>query len=68
MILNYGVHAAPPGMPMRSVFMLRYLLWGIFMLLLTACSEMQVIGKAAMRELRADGMSTERLAYRTARN
>lgn len=48
--------------------MLHYLLWGIFMVLLTACSEMRVIGNAAVRELTAEGRNTEQLAYQSQRN
>jgi len=45
--------------------LLRHLLAIATLFLLTACSEMRVIGNAALRELRADGMNAEQLSYRT---
>jgi len=44
--------------------MLRYLLIIPAMLTLTACSEMKVIGNAAMRELRSDGINVEQVSFR----
>jgi putative VirB-like lipoprotein len=43
--------------------MRRYILIILSMTILTGCSEMQVIGNSAMRELRSDGMSVERISY-----
>jgi len=48
--------------------MVRYLLLGFTLLLLTACSELQVIGNAAVRELMAEGTSTEQLSHRSQKN
>jgi hypothetical protein len=42
--------------------MLRYLLVISTLFLLTACSELKVIGGAAVKELKADGINVE--AYR----
>jgi len=40
------------------------------LLLVTACGELKVIGKAAVRELKADGINVEqaRLAYRVSKD
>lgn len=46
--------------------MLRYLLAVTALFLLTACSELRVVGNAAMRELAAEGISVEKV--RMARN
>lgn len=46
--------------------MLRYLLIVSALFLFTACSEMRVVGNAAMRELKAEGKSVEQI--RLARN
>jgi len=46
--------------------MLRYLLVISALFLFTACSEMRVVGNAAMRELMAEGKNVEQL--RLARN
>lgn len=35
------------------------------MIFLTGCSELKIIGNAAMNEMRADAVSTEWLAYNT---
>jgi len=43
--------------------LLRYLLVISMLFLITACSEMKVIGDAAMRELKADGINVERTSY-----
>lgn|GEM_PF-2828178 len=52
--------------------LVRYLLVILALFLLTACSEIKVIGDAAMRELKADGINVEwtasRSASRTTRN
>ena len=48
--------------------MLRYLLCGCVILLFTACSEMKVIGNAALREFKADGINVERVAYQSHKN
>lgn len=44
--------------------MLRYLIVISTLLILTACSELKVIGNAAMRELRADGINVEQTSFR----
>lgn len=44
--------------------MLRYLLIISALTTLTACSEMNVIGNAAMRELKSDGINVELTSYR----
>jgi hypothetical protein len=46
--------------------MLRYLLLISALFLFTACSELRVVGNAAMRELTAEGRSVEQV--RMARN
>ena len=46
--------------------MLRYLLVISALFLFTACSELRVVGKAAMRELMAEGINVEQA--RTVRN
>jgi len=46
--------------------MLRYLLVISALFLFTACSELRVVGHAAMRELTAEGVSVEKM--RVARN
>lgn len=43
--------------------MLRYINLILIGALLSGCSEMQVIGTAAVRELRADGMNVEAISY-----
>jgi hypothetical protein len=43
----------------RETSMLRYLFWVSVVLLCTACSDMRLIGKAALRELTADGINVE---------
>jgi hypothetical protein len=43
--------------------MLRNILTILSILLLTGCSELKVIGSAAVRELRADGMNVEQISY-----
>ncbi len=43
--------------------MLRYILIILSILLLTGCSELKVIGNAAVRELRAEGMNVEQISY-----
>jgi hypothetical protein len=43
--------------------MLRHILIILSITILAGCSEMKVIGDAAMRELKADGMSVERISY-----
>ncbi len=44
--------------------MVRFLLCVVVMLLFTACSDMKIIGNAALRELKADGINVEQLACR----
>ena len=44
--------------------MLRYLVVIAALSMLTACSELKVIGSAAMREIRADGINVEQTSYR----
>ena len=43
--------------------MLRYILIILSISILSGCSEMKVIGGAAMRELRAEGMNVEQISY-----
>lgn len=43
--------------------MLRYILIILSISILTGCSELKVIGNAAVRELRADGMNVEQISY-----
>lgn len=43
--------------------MSRYLLIILSISMLSGCSELQVIGGAAMRELRAEGMNVEQISY-----
>lgn len=43
--------------------MLRSISFILTIALLSGCSEMQVIGNAAMRELRADAISVESISY-----
>lgn len=43
--------------------MSRYLLIILSLTLLNGCSELQVIGNAAMRELRSEGMNVEQISY-----
>lgn len=43
--------------------MSRYLLIILSLSMLSGCSELQVIGGAAMRELRAEGMNVEQISY-----
>jgi outer membrane murein-binding lipoprotein Lpp len=43
--------------------MLRYITFILTITLLSGCSELQIIGKAAVRELRADGMNVEAISY-----
>jgi len=38
---------------------------GALLLFLTSCSELKIIGNAAMKELKAEAISTEWLAYNT---
>jgi hypothetical protein len=56
-----GAEKSAGGSPM-----LRYLLVISALFLFTACSEMRVVGNAAMRELMAEGKNVEQL--RLARN
>ena len=44
--------------------MLRYLVVIAALSTLTACGELKVIGNAAMREIRADGINVEQTSYR----
>ena len=46
--------------------MLRYLLVISALFLVTACSELRVVGNAAVRELKAEGINVE--IYRVAKN
>lgn len=48
--------------------MVRYMLLVLTLILLTACSELRVIGNAAVRELMAEGISTEQLSHRSQKN
>jgi len=41
----------------------RYILIILSITILAGCSELQVIGDSAMRELKSDGMSVERISY-----
>lgn len=41
------------------------ILLGATLLLLTSCSELKIIGTAALKELKAEAISTEWLAYNT---
>ena len=43
--------------------MSRYLLFILSITLLSGCSEMKIIGNAALRELRAEGMNVEQISY-----
>jgi hypothetical protein len=43
--------------------MLRYILIILSITVLAGCSELQVIGNSAIRELKADGMSVEQISY-----
>ena len=43
--------------------MLRYILIILSITILAGCSELQVIGNSAIRELKAEGMSVERISY-----
>jgi|SRR6185369_7038377 len=43
--------------------MLKYILTILSITILAGCSELQVIGNSAMRELKSDGMSVERISY-----
>jgi len=45
--------------------LVRFLLAMTALYLLTACSEMRVIGNAALREFQADGINAEQLSYRS---
>lgn len=47
----------------KGAVMLRYILLILSIWLLTGCSELKVIGSAAMRELRAEGMNVEQISY-----
>lgn len=68
MWFNFTRCTLPAGRAERAEdSMLRYLFFGFVMLLFTACSEMRIIGKAAMREFKADAVSREQLAYQTHR-
>jgi TRAP-type C4-dicarboxylate transport system permease large subunit len=47
--------------------MAKYLAWSaLFLVMVTAsgCSDLRVIGSAAMREMKADGYNVEQVAYR----
>jgi hypothetical protein len=48
--------------------MLRFLFCVSLMLLLTACSDMKLIGNAALRELQADSINVEQLNHRPHKN
>jgi hypothetical protein len=43
--------------------MLRHILIILSITILAGCSELQVIGNSAIRELKADGMSVEQISY-----
>jgi len=43
--------------------MLRHILIILSITVLAGCSELQVIGNSAIRELKSDGMSVERISY-----
>src|SRR5690349_6536112 len=43
--------------------MLRYILIILSITILAGCSELQVLGNSAVRELKADGMSVEQISY-----
>jgi hypothetical protein len=43
--------------------MLRYILIIFSITILAGCSELQVIGNSAIRELKADGMNVEQISY-----
>lgn len=43
--------------------MLRYILIMLSITILSGCSELQVIGSAAMRELRSEGLNVEQISY-----
>jgi hypothetical protein len=43
--------------------MLRYILIILSITILSGCSELQVIGNSAIRELKADGMNVEQISY-----
>ncbi|NVN98638.1 MAG: hypothetical protein HXX17_04870 [Geobacteraceae bacterium] len=43
--------------------MLKYMLIILSITILSGCSELKVIGGAAMRELRAEGMNVEKISY-----
>src|SRR6185369_2767997 len=43
--------------------MLRHILMILSITVLAGCSELQVIGNSAIRELKSDGMSVERISY-----
>jgi len=45
--------------------LLRHLSAITALFLFTACSEMRVIGNAALRELQAEGMTAEQISYRS---
>ena len=40
--------------------MMRCVVYGLILMVLTACSDLQVIKNAALRELAADGYATDR--------
>lgn len=44
--------------------MLRYILIIVSISFLAGCSEMKVIGNAAMREFKAEGMNVEQISYK----
>lgn len=43
--------------------MLRIIIAGLFIATLTGCSELQIIGRAAVKELQAEAINVEWLAY-----
>lgn len=43
--------------------MSRYLLFILSLVLLSGCSEMKIIGNAAMREFKAEGLNVEQISY-----
>lgn len=45
--------------------LVRFLLAMTALFLFSACSEMRVIGNAALREFQADGINAEQLSYRS---
>jgi hypothetical protein len=47
---------------------MRFLFVIAMLFILTACSELRIIGGAAVREFKAEGISTERVAYNVSKN